>query len=53
VSSNWTKSRQLITNDLAAGANLMGSDLYNCLIKYLITHLKTLKDVRAHGRVHL
>jgi hypothetical protein len=30
----------------AAGANLMGSDLYNSLIKYLSNHLKELKDVR-------
>lgn len=28
-----------------AGANLMGSDLYNNLIRYFITHLKTLRDV--------
>ena len=31
----------------AAGANLMGSDLYNNLIRYFINHLKTLRDVRT------
>lgn len=29
-----------------AGANLMGSDLYNNLIRYFVTHLKGLKEVR-------
>ena len=29
----------------AAGANLMGSDLYNNLIKYFVNHLKTLRTV--------
>ena len=32
---------------IAAGANLMGSDLYNNLIRYFINHLKTLRDVRT------
>ena len=30
-----------------AGANLMGSDLYNNLIRYFVTHLKGLRDVSA------
>lgn len=30
---------------VAAGANLMGSDLYNNLIRYFVNHLKTLKTV--------
>ncbi|KAG2122604.1 Cullin [Suillus clintonianus] len=35
----------------AAGANLMGSDLYNNLIRYFIAHLKLLKDrERDEGR---
>jgi hypothetical protein len=34
------------TDPSAAGANLMGSDLYNNLIRYFIVHLKQLKDVR-------
>lgn len=29
-----------------AGANLMGSDLYNNLIRYFVTHLKGLREVR-------
>jgi len=28
-----------------AGANLMGSDLYNNLIRYFVTHLKGLREV--------
>jgi hypothetical protein len=32
---------------VTAGANLMGSDLYNNLIRYFITHLKELRDVRT------
>ena len=40
-----------------AGANLMGSDLYNNLIRYFITHLKTLRDVimnpvRSRSSIH-
>ncbi|EEB93842.1 hypothetical protein MPER_07454, partial [Moniliophthora perniciosa FA553] len=27
-----------------AGANLMGSDLYNNLIRYFVTHLKAIRD---------
>lgn len=30
-----------------AGANLMGSDLYNHLIRYFVAHLKELKDVSS------
>ena len=33
-----------------AGANLMGSDLYNNLIRYFVNHLKTLKTVGIHAR---
>jgi hypothetical protein len=33
------------TDFAVAGANLMGSDLYNNLIRYFIVHLKNLKDV--------
>jgi hypothetical protein len=36
-----------------AGANLMGSDLYNNLIRYFITHLKSLRDVRKRRCVSL
>lgn len=34
----------------AAGANLMGSDLYNNLIRYFVNHLKTLRTVSQHPR---
>lgn len=34
-----------LTRLQAAGANLMGSDLYNKLTKYLVAHLKTTKEV--------
>jgi cullin 1 len=30
----------------AAGANLMGSDLYNSLVRYFVQHLRHLRDVR-------
>ena len=30
-----------------AGANLMGSDLYNSLVRYFIQHLRHLRDVRC------
>jgi hypothetical protein len=43
--------RVLTTCDRAAGANLMGSDLYNNLIKYFVAHLKELKDVSKTGRM--
>jgi cullin 1 len=29
-----------------AGANLMGSDLYNSLVRYFVQHLRHLRDVR-------
>ena len=29
-----------------AGANLMGSDLYNNLIRYFVEHLRGLREVR-------
>ena len=32
--------------NFTAGANLMGSDLYNKLTKYLVQHLKTVREVR-------
>ena len=32
-----------------AGANLMGSDLYNNLIRYFIQHLRSLCDVRTYS----
>lgn len=32
---------------IVAGANLMGSDLYNNLIRYFVTHLKGLREVSA------
>jgi len=31
---------------IPAGANLMGSDLYNHLIRYFSVHLKSLREVR-------
>lgn len=34
----------LLTSPLA-GANLMGSDLYNNLIRYFVQHLRQLRDV--------
>ena len=34
----------------AAGANLMGSDLYNNLIRYFVNHLKTLRTVSLRSR---
>lgn len=37
-------------NAIAAGANLMGSDLYNNLIRYFVCHLKLLRDVRREFR---
>ncbi|KAG1906467.1 Cullin-domain-containing protein [Suillus fuscotomentosus] len=39
-----TSSRMHNTYYRYSGANLMGSDLYNNLIRYFITHLKLLKD---------
>lgn len=33
----------------SAGANLMGSDLYNNLIRYFVAHLKELKDVSDYA----
>lgn len=39
-------SRDLIIFMFSAGANLVGSDLYNNLIRYFVQHLKGLKDVR-------
>ncbi|PSR71940.1 hypothetical protein PHLCEN_2v12150 [Hermanssonia centrifuga] len=50
VSYNYcTSSKMHTTSDQMAlgqrtGANLMGSDLYNNLIRYFIAHLKTLKE---------
>jgi len=32
---------------IPAGANLMGSDLYNHLIRYFAVHLKSLREVRT------
>jgi len=32
---------------ISAGANLMGSDLYNHLIRYFAVHLKSLREVRT------
>lgn len=44
---NISHSRDLmIISVLPAGANLVGSDLYNNLIRYFVQHLKGLKDVR-------
>ena len=40
------------TTVLKAGANLMGSDLYNHLIRYFNTHLIGLKAVRTLERSH-
>ena len=34
-----------VHNVFSAGANLMGSDLYNHLIRYFVAHLKALRDV--------
>jgi hypothetical protein len=33
-----------------AGANLMGSDLYNSLVRYFVQHLRHLRDVRCFSR---
>lgn len=38
----------LCIDPTAAGANLMGSDLYNNLIRYFVNHLKTLKTVSIY-----
>ena len=35
----------LVAHSMTAGANLMGSDLYNNLIRYFVNHLKTLRAV--------
>jgi cullin 1 len=35
-----------VVSVLIAGANLMGSDLYNHLIRYFNSHLVVLRDVR-------
>ena len=34
---------------IKAGASLMGSDLYNNLIRYFVNHLKSLREVRSHA----
>ncbi|TDL23149.1 Cullin-domain-containing protein [Rickenella mellea] len=49
VSYNYCTSSRMHGNDgglggRTAGANLMGSDLYNKLTKYLVAHLKTVRD---------
>jgi hypothetical protein len=36
---------------ISAGANLMGSDLYNNLIRYFVTHLKILRDVSCFSHL--
>ncbi|KAF7795181.1 hypothetical protein EIP86_006330 [Pleurotus ostreatoroseus] len=44
TSSKMHTSGDTMTLGQRTGANLMGSDLYNNLIRYFVTHLKTLRE---------
>lgn len=44
VRANMFYIEYFVLTVFTAGANLMGSDLYNNLIRYFITHLKVLKE---------